>query len=162
MEQYDSIEWARRRWEAGNGPGADHLAAMAAILRLEHRIAETLDRTLREHDLNRNGYLVLVTLFLKSDRTLAMGQLSRSLMIHPTTVSLVVDKLEARELVSRAPSATDRRTTLSTLTDAGVTTLMTVSESLSESNYGLEGVPVRMAISLTEMMRAVRQKMGDT
>jgi DNA-binding MarR family transcriptional regulator len=161
MDQYDSIEWTRRRWEERDGPGPNHFAAMGAVLRLEHRIAATLDRTLRAHELNRTGYLILITLFVKRDQTLAMGQLSRILMTHPTTVSLAVDKLQARGLVERSSSTADRRTTLTTLTDSGAETLLAVSEALNESSYGFEGVSERLAISLTETVGIVREKMGD-
>jgi DNA-binding MarR family transcriptional regulator len=160
-DQVDSIEWCRRRWEDNNGLEPDLFAAMGAVLRLEQLVGGTLDRLLREYSLNRTAYLILVTLHLKHDRTLTMGQLSKRLLLHPTTVSLVVDKLQTRDLVSRSPHPTDRRTILATLTDEGAATLITVSESLSKVNYGLEGVDSRMAIALTEIIRQVRQDMGD-
>lgn len=160
-EQLDSIEWCRRRWVDSTGPSPDLFAAMGAVLRLEQLVGGTLDRLLRDCSLNRTGYLLLVTLHLKSDKTLTMGQLSKRLLLHPTTVSLVVDKLQTRELVIRSPHPTDRRTILATLTDEGASALATVSESLSEVNFGLEGVDPRMAITLTEIIRQVRQDMGD-
>jgi DNA-binding MarR family transcriptional regulator len=160
-EHLDSIEWCRRRWEDSKGSSPDMFAAMGAVLRLEQLVGGTVERLLREFGLNRTGYLILVTLHLKSDRTLTMGQLSKRLLLHPTTVSLVVDKLQTRELVTRSPHPTDRRTILATLTDDGASTLATVSESLSEADFGLEGVEPRMAITLTEIIRQVRRDMGD-
>jgi DNA-binding MarR family transcriptional regulator len=160
-EQLDSIEWSRRRWVDSKGLSPDLFAAMGAVLRLEQLVGGTLDRLLREFSLNRTGYLILVTLHLKSDRTLTMGQLSKRLLLHPTTVSLVVDKLQTRELVIRSPHPTDRRTILATLTDEGASALATVSESLCDVNFGLEGVDPRMAITLTEIIRQVREDMGD-
>jgi DNA-binding MarR family transcriptional regulator len=160
-DRVDSIEWCRRRWEDSKGQSPDLFAAMAAVLRLELLVGGTVDRLLREHNLNRTAYLILVTLHLKSDRTLTMGHLSKRLLLHPTTVSLVVDKLQARELVIRSPHPTDRRTILATLTDGGASTLTAVSESLSAVNYGFEGVDDRMAVTLTEVIRHVRQDMGD-
>lgn len=160
-DHIDPIEWTRRQWEAGNGPEPDYFAAMAAVLRLEQLVGLALDRQIREHGLSRTGYLILVTLYLQEDRTLSMGRLSKRLLLHPTTVSLVTDKLQARELVLRSPHPTDRRTILAELTDDGARALVTVSESLSEVSYGLEGVTNRMAITLTEVIRQVRGSMGD-
>jgi DNA-binding MarR family transcriptional regulator len=157
----DPIERARCVWEENEGPAPDHFAAMAAVLRLEQLMGAVLDRTLREHELSRTGYLILITLYLKRDRTLSMGQLSKRLVLHPTTVSLVTDKLQRRQLVSRSPSPTDRRAIFASLTAEGVQTVSTVSRTLSEVNYGLEGVNSRTAIALTEMIRQVRQSMGD-
>jgi DNA-binding MarR family transcriptional regulator len=160
-DQLDSIEWCRRRWEDNKGLAPDLFAAMGAVLRLEQLVGGTLDRLLREFNLNRTAYLILVTLHLKRDNTLTMGQLSKRLLLHPTTVSLVIDKLQARELVTRSPHPTDRRTILATLTDDGASTLATVGESLNTVNYGFEGVDGRLAITLTEVIRQVRKDMGD-
>ncbi len=160
-DEIDPIEWSRRAWEDGKGPAPDHFAAMAAVVRLEQLVGAALDRALREHGVSRTGYQILATLSLEPDRTLAMGQLSKRLLLHPTTVSLIADKLQARGLLSRVQSETDRRTTLASLTDEGAHTLTIVSESLSEINYGFEGVSPRLAITLTEIIRQVRHDMGD-
>ena len=160
-DKVDPIDWSRCRWHEREGPAPDYFAAVAAVLRLEQLVGATLDRSIRESDLSRTGYLILVALYLKQDRTLSMGQLSKRVLLHPTTVSLVTDKLQARELVTRSPHPTDRRTILASLTEAGAHTLSVTSDALSELNYGLEGVSPRMAITLTEIIRQVRQSMGD-
>lgn len=160
-DRLDSIEWSRRRWIENDGIDPDLFAALGSVLRLEQLVGATLDQLLREYKFNRTAYLVLVTLRLKRDRTLTMGQLSKRLLLHPTTVSLVIDKLQARDLVTRSPHPTDRRTIHATLTDEGVATLTTISESLSKLNYGFQGVDGRMAIVLTETIRRVREDMGD-
>jgi DNA-binding MarR family transcriptional regulator len=160
-DDIDSIEWSRRSWELRNGPEPDFFAAMTAVLRLGQLVGATIDRALRDHGLNRTGFLILAVLYLKSDRSLSMGQLSKRLLLHPTTVSLVADKLQERQLVLRSPSTTDRRTILATLTDEGARTLIVISEQLGEANYGFEGVDARMAITLTEVVRHVRHDMGD-
>jgi DNA-binding MarR family transcriptional regulator len=160
-DEVDPIEWARHVWEENKGSEPDYFAAMSAALRLEQLVGAALDRSVREHSLNRTGYLILVELYLQPDRTLSMGQLSKRLLLHPTTVSLVTDKLQARQLVLRSPHPTDRRTILASLTDEGARILAAVSQSLGEVNYGLVGVTNRMAITLTEVIRLVRQSMGD-
>jgi len=161
-DEIDPIEWSRRAWEDNKGPGPDHFGAMAAVFRLEQLIGTTLDRALREHGVSRTGFQILAALSLEPDRTLAMGQLSKRLLLHPTTVSLIADKLQARQLVARSPSETDRRTTLASLTDEGAQMLSVISETLSEINYGFEGLSSRMAVTLTEVIRQVRRDMGDS
>jgi DNA-binding MarR family transcriptional regulator len=160
-DEVDPIDWYRQVWEENKGPEPDYFAAMVATLRLEQLVGAALDRSVREHSLSRTGYLILVELSLQPDRTLSMGQLSKRLLLHPTTVSLVTDKLQVRELVLRSPHPTDRRTIHASLTDEGVRVLSAVNESLSEVNYGLEGATNRMAITLTEVIRVVRHSMGD-
>jgi DNA-binding MarR family transcriptional regulator len=160
-ERLDSIDWSRRRWQEVEGSHPDHLAAMAAIFRLEQMVGSALDRALREHELTRNGYLILVTLRLKRDHTLTMSQLSKRLLLHPTTVSLATEKLQARGLLVRDAHPTDRRTILASLTAEGVRVLALTSDSLGGVQYGLEGVNERLAVTLTEIIRYVRQEMGD-
>jgi DNA-binding MarR family transcriptional regulator len=160
-EKLDSIEWSRRRWLESDGPGPDHFAAMAGLMRLEQMVGSAVDRILREHDLSRTAYLVMVTLRLDRQRTLSMGQLSKRLILHPTTVSLMTEKLQNRGLVERRPHPTDRRTVLAALTDEGTEVLASTSRSLADAQYGLGGVSDRMATALTEMIRHVRNDMGD-
>ncbi len=134
---------------------------MAAVMRLHQVVGAELDRALREHDLTRTAYLILCTLRIAGDHTLPMGQLSRRLMLHPTTISLVADKLEKRALVTRAPHPTDRRTVLATLTGEGVAALADANRTLAQAGYGLPEVSDRLAITLTEVVREVRERIGD-
>jgi DNA-binding MarR family transcriptional regulator len=160
-EELDSIEWSRLRWREFEGPGPDHFAAMAGLMRLEQMVGSAVDRILRENNLSRTAYLVMVTLRLDRQRTLTMGQLSKRLLLHPTTVSLMTEKLQNRGLVERKPHPTDRRTVLATLTDEGTEALATASRSLADAQYGFGGVSDRMATTLTEVIRHVRNGMGD-
>jgi DNA-binding MarR family transcriptional regulator len=161
-DEIDSIEWSRRSWAGKGGPEPEYFAAMVAVLRLSQLVGATIDRALRDHGVNRTGFLILAVLFLKSDRSLSMGQLSKRLLLHPTTVSLVADKLQERNLVLRSSSTTDRRTILATLTDEGAQTLMAIGEQLGEARYGFDDVDPRMAVTLTEIVRHVRHDMGDS
>ncbi len=161
MATTDSMDWARERWAEAGEPRPDHFAAMAAVLRLSALVGSALDRSLREHDLSRTGYLILATLRIARDQTLAMNQLARRLILHPTTISLVVDQLQAKGLVERCPHPSDRRTVLTSLTTEGARVLHATSEAVSETGYGLDGVSDRQAITLTEVMRQVREAIGD-
>jgi DNA-binding MarR family transcriptional regulator len=49
-----------------------------------------------------------------------MGKMGERLMVHPASVTNVIDRLEQRGLVERHPSADDRRVVLATITDHGV------------------------------------------
>lgn len=142
-------------------PAADHFAAMAAILRTHQTVGAAMDKILRGQDLSRTGYLLMTTLRMSRDCTRPLGQLSRHLIVHPTTITLVIDQLEKRGLVSRAPHPTDRRTVLATLTPDGIAVVDKASLALAESGYGLDGVTPQLAVTLTEILRQVREKIGD-
>jgi Transcriptional regulators len=157
----DAVEWTRQRWQKAEQPGADHFAAMAALLRTHQTVGAALDRTLRSQDLSRTAYLLMTTLRISRDHTRPLGQLSKHLIVHPTTITLVIDQLEKRGLVSRAPHPTDRRTVLATLTPDGLAAVDKASLALSETGFGLEGVTPQLAVTLTEILRQVREKIGD-
>jgi DNA-binding MarR family transcriptional regulator len=157
----DSVEWSRRRWAEQGQPDPDHFAAMAAVLRTHQVVTAALDRTLRVHDLGRTAYLLMSTLEMSADRTRPLGQLSKQMMVHPTTVTLVIDQLEKRDLVSRAAHPTDRRTVLATLTESGEALMHKANEALAEIDYGLPGVSRQLAVTMTEILRQVREKIGD-
>jgi DNA-binding MarR family transcriptional regulator len=155
------MDWARERWAAAGYPDPEHFTAMAAVLRLSQIIGTGLDKALRDQELPRTAFLVLSTLQIATDQTLSMGQLSRRLILHPTTISLAVDQLQVKGLVERSPSPTDKRTILARLTDEGATSLRATTEAIRDARYGLDGVSERQAIALTEVVRGVRQALGD-
>jgi DNA-binding MarR family transcriptional regulator len=161
VTRQDSIEWARERWAAADFPDPDHFAAMAALMRVSQIMGTRLDAALRDHGMSRTAFLVLSTLQVAVDETLTMGQLSRRLILHPTTISLAVDQLQSQGFVAREPHPTDKRTILARLTPEGTKALRATTEAIREANYGLEGVPQRQAILLTEVIRSVREKLGD-
>lgn len=161
MAEIDSIDWARARWAELDGPDPERFAASAAVLRLSALVGANLDRALKEHDISRTAFLIMSTLRIAKDQSLTMSQLSRRLVLHPTTISLVVDQLQERGLAERSPHPTDKRTVLATLTDEGATALRAASETLSQSGYGLAGVDERGVIVLAEAVRHVRNALGD-
>ena len=50
---------------------------------------------------------------------LPLGKVGERLQVHRTSVTNIIDKLEADGLVRRVPHEADRRTTLAEITDAG-------------------------------------------
>lgn len=157
----DAVEWIRRRWQEESLPEPDHFAAMAALLRTHQTVVAGLDKTLRGQNLSRTGYLLMSTLRMSRSHTRPLGQLSKHLIVHPTTITLVIDQLEARGLVSRAAHPTDRRTVLATLTADGIAAVDKASKELAATGFGLQDVTPQLTITLTEILRQVRVKIGD-
>ena len=115
-EEPDSVEWMRQRWLEQNEPKPEHFAAMATLLRTTILVTDEMDRVLKECQLSRTGYLILITLQTSREQTRPLGQLSKVLLVHPTTVTMAIDQLEKPGLVRRVPHPTDRRTVLARLT----------------------------------------------
>ena len=79
---------------------------MASLLRTTILVTEELDRVLKECQLSRTGYLILITLQMSHEQTRPLGQVSKVLPVHPTTVTMAVDQLEKAGLVRRVPHPT--------------------------------------------------------
>ena len=160
-ERQDPVEWSREQWIAHDRPAPDQFTAMVAILRTHQAMTASIDATLRTHELTRTGYLLMTTLQLSRDGTRPLGQLSRHLMVHPTTVTLALDQLEKRKLVRRNPHPTDRRTILAVLTPAGQEILDQATKALAENDFGLTGVDGELSRRAVDVLGDVRERIGD-
>ena len=158
--EFDPLDWVLEHWQAQERPDAEHFLAVSALFRTYQAVTARQDELLKSFDLTRTGYLLMVTLFLSKDASRPLGQLSRQLMVHPTTITLVVDQLEERKLLSRIAHATDRRTTVVRLTKAGRDLADKVTDAMAKVNFGIP-VPQDMAIELVELLRKVRREIGD-
>jgi DNA-binding MarR family transcriptional regulator len=83
------------------------------------------------------------------------------LQLHPTSVTNIVDRLQASGLVRRVAHPTDRRTTLVELTDEGLTRLTDATKAVTEIDFGLVGLSEADAATLTELLGRVRRAAGD-
>ena len=99
----DPVEWIGEQWVAREQPGVDQFAALGAMMRTYQLIVVELDRLLKPHELSRTAFLLMAALLISRDHTRPQIELSRHLMVHPTMITLVLDQLCAKNLVSRAP-----------------------------------------------------------
>ena len=157
----DAVEYTRQHWAESGQPATEHFAAMGAVMRTHQLMVNELDRVLKPHNVSRTAFLLMATLLMSREHTRPLGQLSRHLMVHPTTVTLVIDQLAGRDLVTRRPHPTDRRTVLASLTDEGRRVVGKASEDLAATQFGLTGVSESLAQRLTGVLGQVRTKMGD-
>jgi DNA-binding MarR family transcriptional regulator len=157
----DSIDWMKARWHEHGEPLPAKFAAMASILRTAAVLTEQLDEALKQRSLTRTAYLLLITLEMSDDLQRPMGQLSKILLVHPTTVTAVSDQLAKQRLLRRIPHPSDRRTILLRLTPAGQAAVRKASEHLAKMGFGLDGVSEGLADRLSNDLRSVRRALGD-
>ena len=158
--EFDPLDWVLEHWQAQGRPDAEHFLAVSALFRTYQAVTTLQDEVLKQFELTLTGYLLMVTLFLSRDASRPLGQLSRQLMVHPTTITLVVDQLEERRILARAAHPTDRRTTVVRLTKAGRDLADKATDALAKVNFGIP-VPKDMAVELVELLRLVRREIGD-
>lgn len=96
------------------------MRAWQAFLHAHHQITRKLDAELRsEHELPLNAYDVLLRLARAPDRRLRMTDLAERVLMSPSGLTRVVDRLAAEGLVRRDRFDGDARVMLAQLTDKG-------------------------------------------
>jgi DNA-binding MarR family transcriptional regulator len=151
----DPITEARRHWDLRWDGGAV-MAAATSIMRGQQIVQSQVDEALRPHQLTFARYEALVLLSFTRTGALPMGKMGQRLMIHPTSVTNIVDRLEAQGLVHRLPHATDRRTTLVEITDEGRQLVQIATKDVVATAFGLDALNDDELDQLTGLLRKMR------
>jgi DNA-binding MarR family transcriptional regulator len=157
---FDPITRAADIWDARIGP-ARTMAAVTSVMRVQQILLSAVDGALRPHSLTFARYEALVLLTFSRSGRLPMRVMGDRLQLHPTSVTNIVDRLQADGLVRRIPHPTDRRATLVEITEAGSRLLESATKSVTAIDFGLSGLTAEQEIQLTELLSRVRRAAGD-
>lgn len=157
---FDPIMRAAALWNERIGP-ARTMAAVTSVMRVQQILLSAVDGALRPHGLTFARYEALVLLTFSRTGRLPMRVMGERLQLHPTSVTNIVDRLQADGLVRRTPHPTDRRATLVQITDAGAALLEEATKSVTSIDFGLGGLSPDQEIQLTELLGEVRRAAGD-
>ncbi len=111
------------------------MAVFAALLRSYQLIKGQVDQVMRSHDLTFARYEVLAWLATDPESSLTLSWISNTLRIPPATLTNIIDRLEAEELVRRVPHPSDARTTLAVITARGRKVATAATEDLNANVY---------------------------
>lgn len=156
----DPIEEARRQWEL-RWPGGATMAAATSIMRAQQIVQASVDEALRPFGLTFARYEALVLLAFSKRGALPMGKMGQRLMIHPTSVTNIVDRLEGQGFVRRRAHDHDRRTTLVEITDAGRSVMDQATGEVVSCSFGLDALNEAQLDQVTALVRAVRVGSGE-
>lgn len=137
------------------------MAAATSIMRAQQIVLAKVDDALKPHELTFARYEALVLLTFSRRGSLPLGKMSERLMIHPTSVTNVVDRLESQGLVERVDHPTDRRTTLCEITDDGRRLVAKATEAVTAVDLGIAGLTDREVDQLTRLLGKLRREAGD-
>ncbi len=157
---FDPIMRAATLWDERIGP-ARTMAAVTSVMRVQQILLSAVDGALRPHRLTFARYEALVLLTFSRQGRLPMRVMGERLQLHPTSVTNIVDRLQADGLVRRTPHPTDRRATLVEITDAGVALRDKATMSVTAVGFGLSGLTPEQETHLTELLGLVRHAAGD-
>jgi DNA-binding MarR family transcriptional regulator len=157
---FDPIAEASRHWRERFG-GAGPMAAVTSIMRAQQIVLAEVDTILRPFSLSFARYEALVLLMFSRRGSLPMSKMGERLMVHPTSVTNAVDRLEQDGLVRRVAHPTDRRTTLVEITPKGRGLVGRATAAVMRAEFGLRGLDDPQTEQLTELLTLLRQAAGD-
>lgn len=157
---FDPIQRAAELWEERIGPSGP-MAAVTSVMRVQQILLSAVDAALRPHGLTFARYEALVLLYFSRRRSLPMRVMGERLQLHPTSVTNIVDRLQADGLVRRVPHPTDRRATLVEITEEGLNRMADATKAVNDDDFGLRGLDAAQARELTELLGRVRRAVGD-
>ena len=157
---FDPIDEAARQWER-HWDGVPQMHAVTSLMRVQQLVLARLDALLKPHGLTFARYEALVLLTFSSRGSLPLGKMGERLQVHPTSVTSIVDRLEAAGLVVRRAHPQDGRAVLAEITPAGRELVETATATLVGADFGLGTLDDAQLRQLSELLRPVRQAAGD-
>jgi DNA-binding MarR family transcriptional regulator len=157
---FDPIDEAARQWgERWSGVPAMH--AVTSLMRVQQLVIGRLDAILKPHGLTFARYEALVLLVFSSRGSLPLGKMGERLQVHPTSVTSIVQRLDAAGLVMRRPHPEDGRAVLAEITPKGRAVVEAATKDLVESDFALGALAPDQLRAISELLAPVRHAAGD-
>lgn len=157
---FDPIARAAQSWEERWGP-CPPMAAITSIMRAQQILLAEVDSLLKVYGLTFARYEALVLLTFSRDGALPLSKIGERLMVHPTSVTNTIDRLEKADLVARRPNPRDGRGTLATITDKGRDIVERATADLMERSFGLGVYDDETCAEIFRLLLPLRVHAGD-
>jgi DNA-binding MarR family transcriptional regulator len=162
---FDPIERAGALWER-NWPDEDaavyeSMRAVTSIMRAQQILIAELDALLRPYGVTFSRYEALVLLSYSRNGSLPLSKVGERLQVHATSVTNVIDRLEAAGLARREPNPRDGRGTLAVITDEGRDVVKKATEQLNAARFGLNALDRADLVRVFAVLRRLRLDAGD-
>jgi len=157
---FDPIWRAGEIWEETWGP-ASSMRVATSVMRVQQILLARYDEILRPHGLTFARYEALVLLRFSRSGALPLKVIGSRLMVHPTSVTNTIARLDAAGLVSRRPNPRDGRGVLAAITDEGRRVAEVATKDLMAADFGLAVLSEPERADLYAAMRKVRAEAGD-
>jgi DNA-binding MarR family transcriptional regulator len=157
---FDPIARAAQTWERRFG-AAHAMAAVTSIMRAQQILIGELDALLRPHGLTFARYEALVLLRFSRSGALPLRLIGDRLMVHPTSVTNIINRLELGGFVIRKPNPRDGRGTLAEITEAGRTVVDQATAGLMAAGFGMADYDDAQLDEMFGLLRRLRVAAGD-
>jgi DNA-binding MarR family transcriptional regulator len=156
----DPISEARRQWVQRDLGEPVAMTAATSIVRAQQIVLTSIDRALRPLGLTFARYEVLMLLSFTRRGELPMTKIGTRLMVHPTGITKLVDRLERDGLVVRIPNPADRRGTLARLTPEGKKLAGRATRVVRKMRFGVDLDDTKLE-TIVGLLNDLRQAAGD-
>lgn len=130
-----------------------------ALMRTADLVAVPIADALRDAKLSASQYNVLRILRGAEGEGLSCGEISERMVRRDPDLTRLLDRLEARGLVTRARGTADRRVVLASITGAALELLASLDEPMeARVRERLAHVPVTKLRSLLDLLEDVRSE----
>jgi len=153
---FDPLERAGELWEQQVGD-ATSMRLATSIMRVHQILSSRLDATLKPFGITFARYEVLRLLSFSSTGSLPLSKIGERLMVHPTSVTNLIDRLVADGLVDRRIDPSDRRRALASLTDEGQRVLDEATVALTRAEFGLADMAAEQQRTIHELLTPLRR-----
>lgn len=157
---FDPIEEGSNLW-AQHWDQVPRMRAVTSLMRVHQLVLTELDERLRPLGLTFARYEVLVLLSFSRRGALSLGKIGERLQVHATSVTPLVKRLEAAELIRRTPHPEDGRAVLASITPAGRELVERATQVVLEARFALGALDDEECEQLTTLLTGPRAAAGD-
>jgi DNA-binding MarR family transcriptional regulator len=152
--------WAER-WPDEEPDVYASMRAVTSIMRAHQILIAELDAMLRPYGITFSRYEALVLLVHSRAGSLPLSKIGERLQVHATSVTNVIDRLEAAGLVRREPNPRDGRGVLAVITDEGREIAQKATEAFNAARFGMSALQHDDLEALFAILRRLRAEAGD-
>lgn len=157
---FDPIDEAARQW-GQHWEGVSAMHAVTSLMRVQQLVIGRLDALLKPHGLTFARYEALVLLVFSSRGSLPLGKMGERLQVHPTSITSIINRLEAAGLVVRRRHPDDGRAILAEITPQGRALVEAATRDLVGSDFALGALSQDQLEQLSALLAPVRHAAGD-
>ena len=157
---FDPVQEAARLWQS-HWAEMPRMRAVTSLMRVHQLVLTELDELLRPLGLTFARYEVLVLLSFSRRGALPLGKIGERLQVHATSVTPLVKRLEAAELIRRSPHPEDGRAVLASITPAGRELVERATAVILDARFALGALGEEDCETLTDLLTGLRKAAGD-
>ena len=162
---FDPIDRAGELWQQHWPDEPDDvyasMRAVTSIMRAHQILIAELDAMLRPFGITFSRYEALVLLVHSQGGALPLSKIGERLQVHATSVTNVIDRLEAAGLVRREPNPRDGRGTLAVITGEGRAIAEKATAAFNSARFAMSALSLDDLQALFTILRRLRVEAGD-